>query len=130
VERGGRAGNGAGARAHGCRGTRPQGRAAAGKQRSPPKCGAAFTSISLCGILSTRTEETLQVRHICAYEHEEAGGDRCVSIVMDLMPHGALNVVLDRGWKAWVRGGNAERRPTWGGGGGGGYLVVTGGAGF
>ena len=26
-----------------------------------------------------------------------------VWIVMELMPHGALNVVLEKGWKAWVR---------------------------
>ncbi len=43
------------------------------------------------------------VRHLCAYYCEDAHGDHYVWIAMELMAHGALNGILDRGWRLWVR---------------------------
>ena len=43
------------------------------------------------------------VRHLCAYYCEDAHGDHYVWIAMEMMALGALNVILDRGWRQWVR---------------------------
>ena len=48
------------------------------------------------------------VRHLCAYYCEDAHGDHYVWIAMELMAHGALNSILDRGWRLWVRGAPAR----------------------
>ncbi len=54
------------------------------------------------------------VRHLCAYYCEDAYGDHYVWIAMELMAHGALNAILDRGWRPWVRGAPASRRGNFG----------------
>ncbi len=43
------------------------------------------------------------VRHLCAYYCEDAHGEQYVWIAMEMMAHGALNRILDSGWKLWVR---------------------------
>ena len=51
------------------------------------------------------------VRHLCSYYCEDAYGDRYVWIAMEMMSLGALNVVLERGWRLWVRDAPAPVRP-------------------
>jgi serine/threonine protein kinase len=48
------------------------------------------------------------VRHLCAYYCEDAHGDQYVWIAMEMMAHGALNLVFDRGWRQWVSTTPAE----------------------
>ncbi len=53
-------------------------------------------------LLASTADHPNIVRHLCAYYCEDAHGDHYVWIAMEMMAHGALNTVLDRGWRQWV----------------------------
>ena len=53
--------------------------------------------------LASTADHPNVVRHLCAYYCEDAHGDHYVWIAMEMMAHGALNAILDTGWRLWVR---------------------------
>ena len=54
-------------------------------------------------LLASTADHPNIVRHLCAYYCKDSHGDHYVWIAMEMMALGALNVILDRGWRLWVR---------------------------